>query len=299
MKDSRGGYCFMPVNTLADELRLAGKNIAEWSPQERDQTAQCLQACYDNLVGVAQKAKEESKILFNKDHVSFMVNPAAHSAYLHGDIQPDLKREMEVKVKQGHLSEHSPLNPTVLPDDFLRSFQPIFLIRHPALLIPSRLRAHYDTLGRGHSKTELDLIMSLHWQRDLWQFYAEKPTVEFQTNGHIQFPIILDADDIITNPELVIGVASAMGLDPDLVKFQWNKVEDDKVGDKKKFRYWSSMRASTGILKDKAAGASLDISLEVKKWEAEFGAETARNIETWVQLAMPHYDYLHVRRLKP
>ena len=136
-------------------------------------------------------------MLFNKDHVSFMVNPAARSAYLYGGIRPDLMTEMEVKVKQGHLSEHSPLNTTVLPDDFLRSFQPIFLIRHPALLIPSRLRAHHDTLGREHSKTELDLIMSLHWQRDLWQFYAEKPTVELQTNGHIQFPIILDADDII------------------------------------------------------------------------------------------------------
>jgi hypothetical protein len=293
-----GGYCFRPANRLADDLRLHGKNILEWSPQERDQMSQRLQACYDDLVGVAQKAKEERKIFFHKEHVSWMVNPAAQSAYLHGGIRPDLKTEMEVKATQDQLTERSPLNMTVLPDDFLRSFQPIFLIRHPALVIPSRLRAHYDTVGFGSPKAELDSIMSLHWQHNLWQFYTGTRTVESQTNGRIQFPIILDADDIITSPELVVGIAKAMGLDAGVVRFKWDKVEN-KIGEYQPLqRFLSSLRASTGIMKDKVAGESFNIPLEVKKWEVEFGTETARNIETWAHLAMPYYNYLRVRRIQ-
>lgn len=38
-------------------------------------------------------------------------------------------------------------NPTLLPDDFMLSFAPIFLIRHPALVFPSWYKMGHNTFG--------------------------------------------------------------------------------------------------------------------------------------------------------
>lgn len=73
----------------------------------------------------------------------------------------------------------SPLNQTVLPDDFLLCFKPTFLIRHPALVFPSYYREHVNTFGKLQLEEEkrelestLEPFMIFSHLRKLFEFYA-------------------------------------------------------------------------------------------------------------------------------
>ena len=60
----------------------------------------------------------------------------------------------------------------------------------------------------------------------------------------------------------------------------------------------STLSASTGIVEGKTSN-DLDIDKEVKKWKVEFEEEGGAHIEKWVRDAMPDYEYLKSRRLRP
>jgi hypothetical protein len=73
----------------------------------------------------------------------------------------------------------SPLNQTVLPDDFLLCFKPTFLIRHPALVFPSYYRAHVNTFGKPQTEEDqrelestLEPFTTFSHLWKLFEFYA-------------------------------------------------------------------------------------------------------------------------------
>lgn len=61
--------------------------------------------------------------------------------------------------------------------------------------------------------------------KPLYDFYVEnlsdaqaKVTID---GREVRFPIVLDADDIMTDPELVKFYASILGMDVSKLKFSW------------------------------------------------------------------------------
>ncbi|KAJ5759628.1 hypothetical protein N7520_006784 [Penicillium odoratum] len=207
---------------------------------------------------------------------------------------------------------YSPLNETVLSDEYLRTWRLTFVIRHPALAWPSMYRAmvKISILGmkdddgiKGASMTN----MSLRWTRMLYDWCMEQP-------GDPTTPLIMDANDVIHTPESVMRFCEPAGLDSGSMQFKWgSKVEEKRSqklvngtmeGDKGQEDIYKKAAAimlytledSSGIVKNKAL-ANIDVSAEATKWKAEFGEEMGGFIEKAVRDLMPDYKYLKVRRV--
>ncbi|RAK88248.1 hypothetical protein BO79DRAFT_228806 [Aspergillus costaricaensis CBS 115574] len=212
------------------------------------------------------------------------MNPAAVSKMLHdvdttnGDssaafMAPDYHSFFRVRVdsKYGRSKGLPPFNETVLPDAYLATWQLAFLIRHPAL---TRLLYDWCVLRGGQAH-----------------------------------PIILDASDLIHNKGAMVKFCEQMGLDPTVLKFEWDSVcaeneawsgdntcEQDSIFEKARITMRSTLITSSGVLKEKAPEV-VDIASEAERWKLEFGDEVADFILQWVHEAMPDYEYLKQRRL--
>ncbi|MCJ1366812.1 hypothetical protein MMC16_005942 [Acarospora aff. strigata] len=101
-------------------------------------------------------------------------------------------------------------------------------------------------------------------------------------------------------PEVVLRYSEIVRLDPTKLKFSWEpagKGELDKMpGTERRMR--STISASAGIVQGKTS-TNLDIVEEAKKWRLEFGEEEGEKIEKWVRAAMPDYEYMKAKRLRP
>jgi len=114
-------------------------------------------------------------------------------------------------------------------------------------------------------------------------------------------PIILDADDIILHREVVKRYCEIVGLDSTKCRFNWepaSKAEQDAMHSIER-RMKSSLLSSNGLIKTGKTAVGLDIEQEVSKWKEEFGEAEGTKIGTWVRDAMPDYNFLKARRLRP
>ncbi|MCJ1296426.1 hypothetical protein MMC34_007992 [Xylographa carneopallida] len=289
---------------LREQLKLQGKNVDDWTQSEHDQMKQRCQDCFAELQKHIEATEAEDKIVFVKEHAYFMTEPAALSSYAFGrENVREAPWTVQIPGKRGSSVTRSSLNHTLLPDEFLQTWLPTFLIRHPALMFPSHYRTIVDTLGEeaAHAECECSEIMTLHWTRTLYDWYSEHiPKPERGSADETQWPLLLDADDIINNPDVVVRFSEVVGLDPAKLQFEWEPAEKgyvDQLHTDVSRRMRSTLTASTGIMKDKSS-AEIDISVEAKKWKKEFGQSEGEKMETWVKASMPDYEYLCARRLK-
>ena len=109
---------------------------------------------------------------------------------------------------------------------------------------------------------------------------------------------MLDADDMMTSPELMSKYARLAGLDPDKLRFSWEKASQEELSNMSAMARMmlSSLSASDSVNLDKVAG-NLDIAKEAAKWRVEFGDEDGSKLESWVHAAMPDYEHMRSKRL--
>lgn len=144
--------------------------------------------------------------------------------------------------------------------------------------------------------------MTLTWTRKLFDWCLEQP-------DEPTVPLVIDAHDVIHNPDSVLRFCEAAGLDTDAIQFEWGGENDRKKSDtwvpsdptgmhqQTAHIMLSTLEASKGIVKDKAP-AIVDIEAEAEKWRSEFGNEVAGLIEKAVWDAMPDYEHLRERRVR-
>jgi hypothetical protein len=279
---------------------------------------QSYQDSFNNLEGHVQTAKAEGKILFVKEHACFMTEPTALARFRLGENgvkdSPWTVRVAARDVATAAATARSSLNETILPDEFLKTWLPTFLIRHPALVFPSHYRTIIDNEGAEAVPTEEaehSLIMTLHWTRTLYDFYAEhfaNPAPKSDDNDNdndddddITWPLVLDANDIMTSPEVIIRFSKIAGLDPSKLQFTWSPASEQELAQipsRIEKRMLSNILASSGVMKERIS-ADLDIDTEARKWREEFGERAGGKIEKWVRDAMPDYEYMKAKRLRP
>lgn len=63
-------------------------------------------------------------------------------------------------------------------------------------------------------------------------------------------------------------------------------------------RMLSAISASSGIITGKTS-INLDIDTEAKKWKEEFGEQEGEKVERMVRAAMPDYEFMKAKRLRP
>jgi hypothetical protein len=110
---------------------------------------------------------------------------------------------------------------------------------------------------------------TLRWTRNLYDWY----TATWAKLGVGQNPpIILDADDILNNPDLILRFCELVGLDPTKVRFKWEAInkQDLANGDPIRQHSRATLFTSSGITKGKTFHG-LSVDGEAAKWRDEFG----------------------------
>lgn len=305
-----GGYFFFPAVWKRYPLLFKGP-IESWTKEERAELDAINKEVFGKIQDHIEASESAGKAIFVKEHALFMNDPRIESAFLHGDGADDKTdsttsgyEDLSVLewsgCSHGTRSKH---NLTVFPDEFLHTITPTFLIRHPAMVIPSYYRAARDQINmeaipRPDSLAGGPTIIeaTMRWNRSLFDFYTDY----YASIGRPP-PTVLDADDIMTSgSSLVPKYARAVGLDPAKIRFAWDK----GTGDDGKLipierRMLSTLLDSSAVDKSKIAGQDLDIDAEAVKWRDEFGEEGGRNLEGWVRNAMPHYQHMRAKRMLP
>ncbi|RYP60909.1 hypothetical protein DL770_009894 [Monosporascus sp. CRB-9-2] len=287
-----GGYFFLPA--AMRRITKLHKPINTWTEEERAEMYEVQQQCFNALQDYIAKAEEEGQTIYVKEHAMLLNDPVKESEYAHGH---DVGESQPLRAQGLEDHSRSKLNLTALPDTFLKTWNPTFLIRHPAMMFPSYYRAILSNIevdGFKREKNDLaDSEVTLRWIRSLYDFYA----AHFPEGS--PWPLVLDADDVMQSQELVARYAAMAGLDPEKLRFTWEKVPQEAIEKMPAHekRMLSSIMASERVDTSKLAG-NIDIAKEAIKWRNEFGEEAGAKMERWVRDAMPDYEYLRSKRLR-
>jgi hypothetical protein len=307
MTSEKGGYFFYDAFTkVAGDGRLS-KPIKEWTETEKQEIRDAFQKAVDELEECSQRAEQEGKIAFAKEHAFWFTNPAMFD----DQTEHAASFRPHIPEKYGSSNTFSPLNQTILPDEYLRTWRLTFIIRHPALAFPSLYRAMEKFRETGLLQTEettgtLASNLTMKWTRLLYDWCLEQPGMPGE-------PLVVDAQDVINNPQVLVRYCEETGLDRDLVQFEWESKQqkpvdlktlslesqnepDRGIGKIGERIMLSTLIHSTGIIKDKTPTV-VDITAEARQWKEEFGDEVATMLEKMVRDAMSDYEYLRSRRI--
>ena len=312
VSNEKGGYFFWDSFIKGRTTNSTYTPIGSWTKQQIEDMQQIFQHDFNYLESTSHLAESQGKLFFAKEHVQWFAHPSAISDYLsHTDSHMPSPVNIKIPSLYGTLQEYSPNNLTVFPDQYLETWRLTFLIRHPALAFPSFYRAmrelEKEEFAQPHEICPLmELNATLRWTRLLYDWccqHQEKSTIGY--DRHIRYPLVLDAQDIIHYPEILVRYCELIGLNPVHLKSEWNvsgRTMQNKAADN--FNRKSpemvmkfTLDNSSHVLKDRTP-AVVDIGLERKGWDREFGISFGEEMEKWVREAMPDYNYLRAGRLQ-
>jgi hypothetical protein len=299
-----GGYHFRSFMQTYANPEIHQRPRSEWTSEELGEVQSSLQQEFNDLQGTVQAAGREGHILFDKEHTCLILDPAAWQRFVAGssNLTTDERRPWTVKVPGWHERDptHSLANCTPLPDRYMEMWLPTFLIRHPALAFPSFERA---SGGRPWPSAPTRANCTLAFSRALYEFYIQQyeHSVPQGVTEHERncWPIILDADDIMSNPAVLERWCDLSGLDKTKLKLRWDPLTEDQLDalPRVAVKMSKTLNASAGVLADKMSN-DVDIDSEAINWRREFGEVRGSEMEDWVRSAMADYEYMRARRLQ-
>ncbi|KAE8381229.1 hypothetical protein BDV26DRAFT_301987 [Aspergillus bertholletiae] len=303
--NAEGTRFFLPLQLLRLKHQCLGALAPALPYHQRAEQEKCLTDCFNRLLQHLDTAERDGKIVCFKDHAHYIIEPTAEARLLSGEqsavddapwtlIGPN-------KLEQTRIGR-SDLNETLFSDDFLKTWKPVFLIKHPAAAFPSFYRALVNAAGREFVESDrgwrfYQKAMSLRWVYKLYHFYLEhfRSPGQYSTDDQLPWPIIVEADDIITQPAILVKICQIIGLESSRLRFTWDKMCSDESPGVQAFR--KTLFESTAIDPSRAVG-DVDLEKESIKWREEFGDEIGCRIETHVREAMPDYVFLKSMRLQ-
>jgi len=180
-------------------------------------------------------------------------------------------------------------NHSALPDAFLLSVTPVFMIRDPMLMIPSFCRTIENIIPAKLA------ISTLLWTRRMYEWYVAKDPRFAPSSG--KRPIVINSADFMTSKDMRDQIAVAMGLDPEKVVTSWPAMteEEKKAESSTSVRMGQTLLSSTHLMAKKA-----DVGDESwEKWKAEWGEEGANVLKQTVDQEMAHWAFLKSRSWVP
>ncbi|KAF2255288.1 hypothetical protein BU26DRAFT_515020 [Trematosphaeria pertusa] len=308
-EDGIDGYHFLETLVHRFKNGLAGKPLKDWTAEEQKLMRDAFQAGFEDWLRLMKSAEGMGKRTFTKEHVNWLVDPIAE-----GRASGEMRQGIEsfaASFPEGseHSQTHTKANPLVMPDEFvLKMLKPTFLIRHPALAFASLFRAAVG--GEGSDDLRLEEVLdgeekhkwecTYHWSIAVYNFYIQHPEFDRKTcvDG-IQYPIVIDAGDLNNEP-LIKKYAKAVGLDEDLVRFEWQPTPDEEIEKvpvlqrKMKKTILESKGVETGRL-GKDGGPDMEKLKE--GWRKEFGDAVSARLEKLVEDNLGMYEELRSKRL--
>ncbi|KAJ3580117.1 hypothetical protein NPX13_g447 [Xylaria arbuscula] len=200
-----GGYFFFP--SMLARLKLFNKG-SEWTPEDGTSIEEGIKKSFETLQDYLEAAEGEGQKILVKEHISFLNDPKFEYEHMYGTL-PDGEILKPMTARGFPEATRSPLNMTALPDEFLKTWYPTFLIRHPAMMLSSLYRTAQKDVeiygSRRAEKEPFEFETTMKFTRSLFDFYSN----HFGQNS--KWPIVLDADDVIQYPELVMKYTSIVG----------------------------------------------------------------------------------------
>ena len=296
------GYFFMPAFCKRNDLDKWDVPYDNMAEDHKRIIRDDAQAAADHFRAFCESAKREGRVVFAKEHVNMMMKSTLLDQLIHGTPVESVPPSWVIHMDEA-TDRHSIRNPTFLPDDWLETFQPTFLIRHPALQIPSFYRVHLE--GRGPNDTAsrkayMRATYTLVAFRQMYDFYAKHFRAHAPSSP---WPLVIDAAELTAYPmDVMRHFCSIAGFDFSKCKFKWelaSRETVDELPNNVERRAFSTLHASTGVLSGKTSLSVVDVEVEATKWKAEFGEEVAKEIETFVRRSLPDYVYLRRQRWSP
>ncbi|KAH7082703.1 hypothetical protein BKA63DRAFT_501480 [Paraphoma chrysanthemicola] len=291
----KDGYFFIHALTSRYTHHAFDRPFRELSSSQQRNLSSSFSISLTIWSDLVTQAIVQKKGTYIKEHINWTIRPDIESRFLH-----------DKSWSSAH-HEGSTFNPTHIPASFLlNTLRPTFLIRHPALTFPSLMRTAIDNEGidallTPASDNSMRWEATYYWHVALYKFYAAHPSYPHASHDpSITYPIILDAEDL-SNRELVRKYAASVGLDPEVVRFEWDeaKKEDVEGLGKVEKRMKDTLLASRGIRGDKLGrGEPLDLEAEKEGWKSEFGDVLGERVGKLVEDAMEEYEWLWQRRLR-
>lgn len=312
ISNEKGGYFFWDSFIKGRTTNSTYTPIESWTPQQTEEMQQIFQHDFNRLESTSNLAESQGKVFFAKEHVQWFTDPAAISDYLsHKDSRTPSPVNIKIPNPYGTPQGFSANNLSIFPDHYLETWRLTFLIRHPALAFPSFYRAMRELQKEEFAQTHeicplMELNATLRWSRHLydWCYQHQEEPIK-GCDRDIQYPLVLDAQDIAHHPAVLAKYCKLIGLNPAHLKSEWNvpdqkiqKGVEDRTGHKSPEAVMKfTLDNSSHVLKDKTP-AIVDIGLERRGWDREFGISIGEQMEKWVREAMPDYTYLRAKRLR-
>jgi hypothetical protein len=337
------GYQLLPIASAIHDNQAFLSPLTKWSPELREKIQTSCEKSVADLHEIIIRAEREGGVAFDKEHVQFLIHPVRHIETVFKTPQssgPDFWDGGPVQLpihsdSSNGWQEHT--TDTLLTDEFLKAWTPIFLIRNPILSFTSLWRTQLVWYG-GNPDADLENFpndperfakateminwcssyLSFTWTRNLVNWYAGR------NEDSEEVPMIVDASDLIATPgPLVTKLAERMGLDVQKLKFKWDALTEEEFGEKPMgARIMSrTLFTSTGVIsanggdveagnveavggagehgqKDEIALDGVRLSVEVEKWKAEFGRPAADRLEKHVRGSWDDYLWLREKRMR-
>ncbi|KAH7093589.1 hypothetical protein FB567DRAFT_177029 [Paraphoma chrysanthemicola] len=291
----KDGYFFIHALTSRYTHKTFDRPFRDLSSSQQRTLSSSFQISLTLWSDLVTQATVRKKGTYIKEHINWTIRPDIESHFLY-----------DKSWSSAH-HEGSTFNPTYIPDSFLlNTVRPTLLIRHPALTFPSLMRTAidnegFDALLTRASENSMRWEATYYWHVTLYKFYtahSSYPHASFDAS--VTYPIILDAADL-SSPELVRKYAAAVGLDPEVVRFEWDEAKKEDIAElgKVEKRMKDTLLASRCIRRDKLGGGkALDLGVEKEGWKREFGDVLGERVGKLVNDAMGEYEWLWERRLR-
>jgi len=210
-------------------------------------------------------------------------------------------------------------NPTVIPEELLRTFHFTFLIRHPRSSIPSYYRCtipplddvtgfhHFDPEEAGYDEVRrvFEYLRSTGqvgphhangWNSNANRFSANGPPAGAEI-------CVVDADDLLDDPEGIIrAYCTSVGLpfEPEMLEWADEKHQEHA---KKTFAKWPGFHEDAIDSTDLKPRTHKKKAKTEKEWDAEwlakYGEQAAKVIRETVDKNMDDYLYMRQFVIKP
>jgi hypothetical protein len=118
--------------------------------------------------------------------------------------------------------------------------------------------------------------MTMHWTRKLYDFYAAYFSNDYLRPQPDDDPatwlLVLDADDVMTRPSVLVRFCDLSGLDSTRLRFEWEKENRDYPRAFKVAR--TTLDGSTEIDTSEVAGV-IELDMEAEQWERSLARRMA------------------------
>lgn len=178
----------------------------------------------------------QGKIPFVKEHAVCSVRPEVLKLAAKNGLDRPLPKDQYAEWKY---------NPSPFTDELFRSFRPVLLIRHPALMQPSFYIKQKILFFNEAWDEEYAVLTSLCWPRTILDCYNRL----YQQGLVRNRPIVVDAYDVVKNTDtLMPKLCNELRIDPAAIQYDWSPIPRDQwPADPCMQEFYKEILSSSGV----------------------------------------------------